>query len=139
MAAYTNAQLNSLYTYFGFGTYITVEPEVVSAIKETQALVDGGGQPDDSTQLAILAVVANLQSIDAQLVNISQLFFAQESSAGSKINPARADFMLRKQGRALIKQIVIMCNMRGVRQDYYSKAPVRGGSSRMSYTSYMDQ
>ncbi len=126
MTAYTNAQLNTIYTYIGFNFYTQFDPEIKSTIINTQSIADGGTQPDSTLQLQVLSVCANLAAIDQNLVNLSNLDYIVESSKGSKIDPARGDFLLRRQGRALIKQLCIILGIKGTRQDYYSRAPHRG-------------
>lgn len=124
MAGYTNQQLNTLYTYIGFNFYTTFDPEIKSVILATQNVADGGSQPDGTLQAAILQVVSTLQGVDQNLINLQNIDFVDVSSAGSKVNPARGDFLLRKQGRALIKQLCIMLALKGVRQDYYSSPKI---------------
>lgn len=135
MASYTNLQLNTLYTYIGYNFYLEFDPEISSIITATQAVSDGGQQPDDSLQLKILSICNQLSTtIDCQLNQLAFIDFVTESSKGSQIDPARGDFLLRKQGRALIKQLCIILGIKGVRQDYYSKAIVMNNNDRgMSY------
>jgi hypothetical protein len=122
---YTNQQLNWIYTYIGFNFYSTFDPEIKSVIIATQAVADGGTQPDDTLQQYVLGLITQLQNVDLQLLNVQTIDFVDASSAGSKVNPARGDFLLRKQGRALIKQLCIVFGLKGVRQDYYSAPKVK--------------
>ena len=43
---YTNQQLNTIYSYLGFNFYVTFIPQVKSVILASQAVADGGSQPD---------------------------------------------------------------------------------------------
>lgn len=127
MVGYSNAQLNQIYTYIGFNAYVTFEPQIKSAITSTQATADGGSQPDGTLQTQVLQLCSNLSSIDQQLLNLQPLFFISKSSTGATISPQIGDFMLRRQGRALIGQLCTIFGLSKVRQDYYSKAKVGSG------------
>ena len=129
MVAYTNQQLNTIYSLLGFNFYLDFDPNIKSMIIATQAQTDGGNQPDDTLQLQVLSLcdrltglLGNPNSIDAQLSNLQNLDWITQSSTGAMINPARGDFLLRRQGRAVIQQLCIIMALRGVRQDYYSTA-----------------
>ena len=127
MAKYTNQQLNQIYSYLGFNFYVDFDSEVAQVVAATQAVADGGTQPDTTLQLQVLSIVSTLQTtIDANLQVLSPMAFVVQSAAGSKINPVRADFLLRRQGRALIKQLCIIFGLKGVRSDYYSKGRIIG-------------
>ena len=122
MAGYTNSNLNDIYNYLGFNHYVLFDPEIKAMIISTQAVVDGGSQPDGSLQAKVLGIVSTLQSqIDANLSILSPMFFASKSSSGAVVDMARADWMLRRQGRALIQQLCIIMGIKGVRQDYYAR------------------
>jgi hypothetical protein len=125
MTAYTNQQLNTIYSYIGYNFYVTFEPQIKSVIIATQAEADGGVQPDDTLQLQVLAIVANLQMVDQQLVNLINVAFVDASSSGAKIDVARGDYNLRKLGRALIKQLCIIFGIKGVRSKYYNAPQLR--------------
>jgi hypothetical protein len=135
MTAYTNQQLNTIYSYLGYNFYITFEAELSQAITATQAESDGGAQPDDTLQQQILTLIGNLQTvIDAQLLQLAYIDFVTESSKGSTINPARGDFLLRKQGRALITQLCIFLGIKGPRKDYYAtSSAIPEEMGQMSY------
>lgn len=124
MASYTNQQLNTLYGYLGFNFYLDFDPNIKSMIIATQATTDGGAQPDGTFQAQILNVCNQLANVDQLLINLQNLDFVAISSTGATIKPGVGDFLLRKQGRALIKQLCIMLAIKGVRQDYYSGAKV---------------
>lgn len=125
MTAYTNAQLNTIYNYIGFNAYVTFDPEIKSAILSTQSTPDGT-QPDNTLMTRVIAICTSLQGIDQSLLNLANIDYISESSKGSKIKPAVGDFLLRKQGRALIKQLCIIIGIKGVRQGYYSPPKVVG-------------
>jgi hypothetical protein len=118
---YTNQQLNTLYSYLGFNFYLDFDPNIKSMIIATQAVADGGTQPDDTLQLQILNLCDQLAYKDQQLLNLSNLDWINSSSTGAMINPAMGDFLLRRQGRALIKQLCIILALKGVRADYYGR------------------
>ena len=123
---YTNQDFNNIYQYLGFQFYVTVEPEIVSIIVASQE-TPAGNQSDNTLETQVKQIVANLQNIDQQIMNLSNLDWISNSSTGATINPARGDYLLRKQGRALIKQLCIIFALRGVRQDWY------GLPSKISY------
>lgn len=129
MTAYTNAQLNTIYSLLGFNFYLDFDPNIKSMIIATQAQADGGVQPDDTLQLKVLSICDSLtglqgnpNSIDQQILNLTNIDWITASSTGAQINPARGDYLLRKQGRSLIKQLCIIMALRGVRSDYYGSA-----------------
>lgn len=136
MAGYTNQQLNTIYSYIGYNFYVTFEPQIKSVILATQAVADGGDQPDGTLQAQVLSIVVSLQNVDQQLANFINLAFVETSSSGAKINIARGDFLNRKLGRALIKQLCIIFGIRGVRQDYYSSARVKSEGDEDGGMSY---
>jgi hypothetical protein len=125
MAQYTQAQRIRIRTLIGYGYQLDFEPRITSAIEGSQAFVDGGSQPDDSLQQAILAIAegpgqGSTVYIDNQLSLLSNFTFASQSASGSKVRMHSADRLLRKQGNALIHQIVIMLGLtKYVRSTYY--------------------
>jgi hypothetical protein len=136
---YTNSQLNTIYSLIGFNAYLQFDPNIVSCITSTQAIADGGQQSDGTLQAKILQLcnscagsplntdtaLQNANSIDQQLLNLTNLDWITQSSTGAKINPAMGDFLLRRQGRALIKQIAIILGLpKGIRSDYYGKSKI---------------
>jgi hypothetical protein len=140
LTAYSNAQLNTIYSYLGYNFYLEFDPHIKNMILATQSTVDGGSQPDNSLQLQVLSICTNLATVDQNLLNLQSLDFISTSSSGAKLDVARGDFLLRKQGRALIKQLCIIFALKGVRQDYYSRSPLHnemadGGNSRFPYDS----
>ena len=129
MAGYTNEQLNTIYSLLGFNFYLDFDPNIKSMIIATQAVADGGVQPDGTLQARVLFIadrctgnLGNTNSIDQQLFNLTNLDWITQSSTGAKIDPARGDFLLRRQGRALIKQLTIIMALKGVRSNYYGTA-----------------
>jgi len=132
---YTNQQLNTIYSYLGYNFYVQFDPHIKNMILATQAVADSGSQPDGTLQAQVLSICSNLATVDQNLLNLQNLDWITSSSTGAKIDPARGDFLLRKQGRALIKQLCIIMGIRFVRSDYYGKTSVvsdqsdGGGSS----------
>lgn len=129
MASYSNQQLNVLYSLIGFNFYLDFDPNIKSVIIATQAQVDGGNQVDDTLQAQVLTwadqctgILGNQNCIDNQLMNLTNLDWITQSSTGAKIDPARGDFLLRKQGRAIIQKLCIIFGIKGTRQNYYGGA-----------------
>ena len=129
MAGYTNQQLNVLYSLIGFNFYLDFDPNIKSTIIATQAVADGGNQPDGTLQAQVLAwadqctgILGNQNSIDQQLMNLTNLDWVKMSSTGATIDPARGDYLLRKQGRAYIQKLCIIFAIKGTRQNYYGGA-----------------
>ncbi len=133
MTAYTNQQLNTIYSYLGYNFYITFEAELTSAIFATQSVPDGN-QPDNTLMTQVETIVSNLQTIDAQILQLTFIDFVTESSKGSKVDPARGDFLMRRQGRALISQLCIIFGIKGPRKDYYAtSSAIPEDMGQMSY------
>lgn len=131
---YTNQQLNIIYSYIGYNFYVTFEPQISQVISATQAIADGGDQPDDTLQLQVLNICTQLQNIQNLIGVTSPISFVTQSSKGSMVNAARGDFLLRKQGRALIRQLCIIIGIKGVRADFFSGSRViHGEDGGMSY------
>jgi hypothetical protein len=119
---YTNQQLNQIYSCIGYNFYVTFEPQITSTIINTQQESDGGIQPDDTLQLQVLDLVAQVNGLLTQISQLQYIDFVTESSKGSKIDPARGDFLLRRQGRAVVQQICIILAIKKVRQDIFGLA-----------------
>jgi hypothetical protein len=116
---YTDAQRASLRAYMGYSKLFkssnTIFENVLDLIQSVPAFDDG------STFNLTIALLGNLNSIDLQIYNNAFLGLSTQSSTATLIDAARNDALLRKIGRAYIKQLSIIFSMKPA-QDYYSRA-----------------
>lgn len=103
--AFLEADRVQIRIYVGYSaTFLQADPRLESAITYCQSTSDGGSRPDNSTELAIRQVIAQLQSVDQQITNLQPLYGAL--GVGTiKIDVARQNAMLRKDGRALVHRL----------------------------------
>lgn len=97
-----------------------------SAITAVQATTDGGTRPDNSTEVYIRGVMANLTLIETNLSNLWSIAFVQ-SGDDAKINPVLARYHLCLDGRRLVTAIAKQLALRPRADIFSSTSP--GSSS----------
>ncbi len=108
MAGFTEANRVQIRKYLGFAAlYRQAEPRLESAMTALQAAADGGSRPDTSAQIEALAIVAKLQAIDAQ-IELLMTAWGSTSVDEIKLDTAREDARLRKNGRAYVARLARM-------------------------------
>ena len=105
--AFSNVQRDQIRTYMGMPKLFSQANAVLeNAMDAIDGIADGG-----ATEGAMVAVLNNLQAIDAQILANSNLMLATEVMDEVKFDAIRADLGLRKMGRYLINQIAIPLSM----------------------------
>ena len=103
--AWAEADYVQIRMYLGYSTtFLQADPRLDSAIKNVQALADGGTRPDNSAELAIRGVIAQLQLTDQAIANLTPLYGASQLDEVT-LDVARQDALLRRQGRALVTRL----------------------------------
>lgn len=87
--------------FLGVGQlFLQAYPLLESAISATQSVADGGSRPDNSAELAIKALVVDLQTIETQLKKQWNRAIAVTVDE-VKVDAGRAVTILRMEGRRL--------------------------------------
>lgn len=124
MAAFTEAQRVKIRHYMGAGALFTgLFPLLESAITTVQAQADGGARPDDSTQQAILAAIAELDDIETRRKSLRKRVMVDEAQAGgqrARIDPARGLVALRMEARIIASGLAKYLGFSAVLSDVYS-------------------
>ena len=72
--------------YLGFSAlFLQANPRLESAITASQAIVDGGTRPDNSTETLARSIITELQGVDTKLDNLDPLM------GGTKVDEAEVD------------------------------------------------
>lgn len=123
MAAWTELEKVNIRRYLGVSnTFVQFDPAVEQAIVAALATADGGNQPDSTLQTVIQSTLTDLETLEAD-----QKALWKQASA-SKIDelivdPARALFLLRAEGRRLVGYLSDHLNVRPRRDVFSAKAP----------------
>ena len=116
--AWAEADRVQIRMYIGYSaTFQQADSRLESAITSVQATADGGTRPDNSTELAIRGVIAQLQLTDQAIANLTPLYGASQLDEVS-LDVARQDALLRKQARALVKRLCAFFDTRRYRDIY---------------------
>lgn len=124
--AFVEADRVKIRTAMGAGAvYVNQYPRLEAAITAVQSVADGGSRPDDSTELAIKANLADLDTIDVRLKALWGQ--AQVGDAkGVSLDAARGAALLKMEGRRIIHRIAAALSIRPLR-DIYSSSPLDSG------------
>jgi hypothetical protein len=123
---YTEAVRVQIRRYLGFGGIWRGENQrLESAITATQAEVDGGIHPDNSTETAVLGYLESLASVETRLAELHESMIANQIET-IKIDPARAMLALRAEGRRFVGYLSDTLRTRPLR-DVFS-TPQYGGT-----------
>lgn len=119
---WTQVELARIRTLIGFPSlFLSQIPRLDMALKAVQSEIDGGSEPTDAVQQRMRLVVEQLDVIDCQIAQMNQLSFVQATGTDQvKINPIKAIFLLRSNGRNLIGQLCVPLGLNSCIRDYYS-------------------
>lgn len=96
--AFTEAERVQIRRYLGFSAiYLQAEPRLENAITAVQAVAEGGTRPDNTTELAIRALLAKLVNIDERIDGILECLGTVQVNK-IQVDNARALLVLRSQG-----------------------------------------
>lgn len=97
--AFVESDRVNIRLYLGYSAlFLQADPRLESAITATQAVVDGGTRPDNSSELLAKSIVTQLAAFDASIVGLSTQRGAG-SVGGISIDPVRETARLRMLGR----------------------------------------
>jgi hypothetical protein len=126
MAAWTEPQKTSIRHYVGAGIVsgYGFYPPLEDSMSRVLAIADGGQQVSNSTQLAIVALLADIATVETQLKSLWTAAIAVAVDE-IKIDSARAMAMLRMEGRRLSHGLAKYLGFRAVLADVWSAAAPR--------------
>lgn len=120
--AWTEADRVKIRSALGAGAvYLQQFPRLEAVITAVQSVADGGSRPDNSTETAIRANLANIDTLNQRL---SALWGqAQVGDAkGVSLDAARGAAMLRMEGRRQVHLIAAALSIRPLRDVFSSSA-----------------
>ncbi len=127
MAALAEADRVQVRLYVGASAiFRQLWPALENAMTAVQAVADGGGRPDGSTQALVLSLVASLQAIDAARLSLTTKLHAVRVDE-LQVDPVRGTAVLRSEGRILVGRLCWTLGMRGPVHDVFSSAPPNPG------------
>ena len=120
--AYIESDRVAIREYLGFSAlFLQADPRLESAITISQAIVDGGTRPDNSTELRAKAIIVSLQAIDQALNDMTGTYGATAVDE-IKVDTARETARLRMHGRMYVHRLARIFDT-FPRSDIFSSAP----------------
>ena len=118
--AFTELERANIRKYLGFPSlFKQFQPRLENAMNSVQSVADGGQMPTADTENNIRLVLTQLANVDTQLVNMQGLLFVVDAGSDKvSINPTKAMFMLKIEGRRIISQLSIPLGCKAL-SDYY--------------------
>jgi len=130
--AFVEADRVQIRTYLGYaGIFVQADPRLEAAIGAIQSVADGGNRPDNTTELAVKAIVVDLQSIDTQLKALWAPSLATKAD-DVDLDVPRARAMMCAEGRRMVNRLSVALNTKPVR-DVFSSAPIGDGTHAASH------
>lgn len=120
--AFTEADRVLIRQYVGWSAiYLQYQPLLESAITTIQSTADGGVRIDNSTELLVKSLLAQLQQIDAKLMEFDCLGV----NVVNKISQdnIRARMVIMQWGRTLVGRLCTVLSLQGPITDCYSSSP----------------
>lgn len=123
--AFTEADRVQLRRWLGYSAiYASRDPILESAITSVQSVADGGGRPDNTTEIAVKGYVTELASIESKVKDLYEQMQAHKLD-DITIDPLRGMAGLCKIGRQYVGHISDALST-PIKRDVFS-APIVGG------------
>ena len=129
--AFTEADRVLIRQYVGWSAiFLQYQPLLESAITTIQAVTDGGVRADNSTELLVKSLLAQLQKVDAKLMEFDCLGV----NAVNKImqDNVRARMVVMQWGRVLVGRLCTVLSLEGPISDCFS--PGQTGPVTLGYS-----
>jgi len=120
--AFTEADRVLIRQYVGWSAiFLQYQPLLESAITTIQSKLDGGTRDDNSTELLVRSYLAQLQKIDAKLMEFDCL----GTNVVNKIQQdnIRARMVIQQWGRTMVGRLCTVLSLEGPISDCYSSHP----------------
>jgi len=120
--AFTEADRVLIRQYVGWSAiFQQFQPLLESAITTIQSVADGGIRIDNSTELLVKSLLADLQKVDAKLLDFDCL----GTNVVNKIqmDNIRARMVVQQWGRTLVGRLCTVLSLEGPLSDCYSSHP----------------
>jgi hypothetical protein len=122
--AFNESDRVSIRRLMGFSAnFLQADPRLENAISSVQSIADGGTRPDNSTELAVKSTVTSLIAVETKLAALMDI-----ATVGNvdevKVDAARADALLCKNGRRLVTSLSVLLGLRGPRRDIFSSSDI---------------
>ncbi len=120
--AFTEADRVLIRQYVGWTAIFQVaQPLLESAITTIQSVADGGIRIDNSTELLVKSLLAQLQKVDEQLLEFGCLGTVSVNKVA--MDNVRARMVVMQWGRVLVGRLCTVLSLEGPITDCYSSSP----------------
>jgi hypothetical protein len=122
--AFTETERVQIRRWLGFpALYIQADPRLESAITTIQSTAEGGGRPDNSTELAVRGYLATLATYEARWTDMREAFEASKTD-DLVTDHARAQMMLERSMRLYVGYIADTMDISPRRDVFTPKSPL---------------
>jgi hypothetical protein len=133
---FTEADRVKIRKYLGYAQiFIGADPSLENAIDSCQSIVDGGSRPDNSAELMILGVLAEIEAIETALKEHRESCLDNVQVGNIKTDALRAMAGLRAEGRRMIGYLANAVDTTP-KSDVFSAPRNLGGDGESAGTPY---
>jgi len=128
--AFTEADRVLIRQYVGWSAiFLQAQPLLESAITTIQSVAEGGVRADNSTELLVRSLLAQLQKVDAKLMDFDCL--GTNTVNRIQMDNVRARMVVMQWGRTLVGRLCTVLSLEGPLSDCFSSQPT--GPVRLGY------